>query len=43
MNISNKKELQQIANNQSLDIGFKNFMKIYNTVQNIYFFSWSML
>ena len=33
MKLSNKKELQQT----SLDIGFKDFMKIYNTVQ-IFFF-----
>ena len=38
MKISNKKELQQNANNQSLDIGFKDFMKIYNTVQKFFFF-----
>ena len=38
MKISNKKKLQQNANNQSLDIGFKDFMKIYNTVQKIFFF-----
>ena len=38
MKISNKKELQQNVNNQSLDIGFKDFMKIYNTVQKFFFF-----
>ena len=38
MKLSNKKELQQT----SLDIGFKDFMNIYNTVQ-IFFFSWSMI
>ena len=30
MKIPNKRELQQIALNHSSDIGFKNFMKIYN-------------
>ena len=29
MNISNKRELQQIALNHSSDIGFKDFMKLY--------------
>ena len=29
MNISNKRELQQIALNHSPDIDFKDFMKIY--------------
>ena len=29
MKISNKRELQQIATNQSSDIDFKDFMKIY--------------
>ena len=34
MKLSNKKELQQT----SLDIGFKDFMNIYNTVQIFFFF-----
>ena len=29
MNISNKRELQQIALNHSSDIGFKDFIKLY--------------
>ena len=31
MKISNKGELQQIAMNHSLDVDFKDFMKIYKT------------
>ena len=32
MKISNKRELQQIASNHSLDIDFKGFMKLYHQI-----------
>ena len=41
MKISNKRELQQIATNDSADIDFKDFIKIYKkcTAEPYFFFS----
>ena len=39
MKITNKKELQQIANNHSSDIDFKHFMNLYKKcTAKLYFF-----